>query len=76
MPRHTKTLIPNYIYEGNDHAEVEKNKSNDTLVMWWWCSHSCSVYSQSSFLYKVGLTEVRENDLKDTPHDIKTKAQV
>ena len=37
---------------------------------------SCSVYSQSSFLYKVSLTEVRVNDLKDTPHDIKTKAQV
>ena len=30
----------------------------------WRCSHSCSVYSQSLFLYKVGLTEVKENDLR------------
>ena len=32
LPRHIKTLFPNYISEGNDRAEVEKNNSNDTLV--------------------------------------------
>ena len=41
--------------------------------MWWRSTHSCSVYLQSLFLYEVGLTEVKENDFQDTPHDKRRK---
>ena len=41
--------------------------------MWWRCLQSYFIYWQPLFLYFMGYTEVKENDVKDTLHDKRQK---
>ena len=57
MAKILKILDENYL------ADVEENDSNDTPA--------CDDDARSHFFLEIGLTEVKGNDFKDTPHNKK-----
>ena len=65
--------VPNNVFWGKWSCWALREHFKWCFLVWWRSSHSYFVYSQSLFLYKVGLMEVKENDFQDTPHDKRQK---
>ena len=59
--------------EGNGRAELEKNTFNDAFL----CDDEAHIVVLCTcspfFCTRGGLTEVKENDFQDTPHDKRRK---
>ena len=68
--------VPNYIFWGKWSCWGWREQFQWYSCLWWRCSQSCFVYSQSFFLYKAGLTEVKGNNFKDTTYDKRQKSQL